>query len=117
MTARPLSPGRLPRRTRPGSRARPRRPRFLELVTERTGPLASIPLHRVAGIAAEMALLAGLNTGSARAAGLADAGRACRSEHRPSRPARLAYRGLGGVQSETAGVSVILLRFCGWGAG
>ena len=42
--------------------------RFLDLVTERSGPLASIPLHRVAGIAAEVAPQVGLNVGAARAA-------------------------------------------------
>jgi hypothetical protein len=42
--------------------------RFLSLVTERHGSLASIPLDRVAGIAATLAPLADLNPGSARAA-------------------------------------------------
>jgi hypothetical protein len=42
--------------------------RFLSLVTERHGSLASIPLEAVAGIAATLAPLADLNTGSARAA-------------------------------------------------
>ena len=42
--------------------------RFLSLVTERHGPLAQVPLDRVAGIAATLAPLADLNTGSARAA-------------------------------------------------
>ena len=42
--------------------------RFLSLVTERHGSLASIPLDRIAGIAATLAPLADLNTGSARAA-------------------------------------------------
>jgi hypothetical protein len=42
--------------------------RFLILVTERHGSLASIPLDRVAGIAAALAPHAGLNAGSARAA-------------------------------------------------
>jgi hypothetical protein len=42
--------------------------RFLSLVTERHGSLASIPLDRVAGIAATLAPLAALNPGSARAA-------------------------------------------------
>ena len=42
--------------------------RFLSLVTERHGSFASIPLDRVAGIAATLAPLADLNTGSARAA-------------------------------------------------
>ena len=48
---------------RPGKTAR-----FLILVTERHGSLASIPLDRVAGIAAALAPQADLNTGSARAA-------------------------------------------------
>ena len=42
--------------------------RFLSLVTERHGSLASIPLGRVAWIAATLAPLADLNPGSARAA-------------------------------------------------
>ena len=42
--------------------------RFLSLVTERHGSLASIPLDRVAGIAADLAPQVGLNAGSARAA-------------------------------------------------
>jgi hypothetical protein len=42
--------------------------RFLSLVTERHGPLASIPLDRVAAISAALAPAAGLNTGAARAA-------------------------------------------------
>ena len=42
--------------------------RFLSLVTERHGSLASIPLDAVAGIAATLAPLAALNAGSARAA-------------------------------------------------
>ena len=42
--------------------------RFLVLVTERHGPLASIPLDRVASISAELAPLADLNPGAARAA-------------------------------------------------
>ena len=48
---------------RPGKTAR-----FLILVTERHGSLASIPLDRVAGIAADLAPQVGLNAGSARAA-------------------------------------------------
>jgi Protein of unknown function (DUF2637) len=42
--------------------------RFLSLVTERTGPLASIPLDRVAAISADLAPAVGLNPGAARAA-------------------------------------------------
>ena len=42
--------------------------RFLCLVTERHGPLAAIPLDRVAGISAALAPAADLNPGAARAA-------------------------------------------------
>ena len=42
--------------------------RFLSLVTERHGPLASIPLTRVAQISAALAPAADLNTGAARTA-------------------------------------------------
>jgi hypothetical protein len=42
--------------------------RFLSLVTERHGPLASIPLDRVASISAALAPQADLNTGAARTA-------------------------------------------------
>ena len=42
--------------------------RFLSLVAERYGPLAAIPLDRVAPISAALAPAAGLNTGAARAA-------------------------------------------------
>jgi Protein of unknown function (DUF2637) len=42
--------------------------RFLDLVTERHGSLASIPLHRVAGISADLAPQLDLNTGAARTA-------------------------------------------------
>jgi hypothetical protein len=42
--------------------------RFLSLVTERHGPLASIPLDRVAAISAALAPAADLNLGAARAA-------------------------------------------------
>jgi hypothetical protein len=42
--------------------------RFLCLVTERHGPLAAIPLDRVAGISAALAPAADLNLGAARAA-------------------------------------------------
>jgi hypothetical protein len=42
--------------------------RFLSLVTERHGPLAAVPLDRVAGISAALAPAAGLNPGAARAA-------------------------------------------------
>ena len=42
--------------------------RFFSLVTERNGPLASIPLDRVAAISAALAPAADLNPGAARAA-------------------------------------------------
>jgi hypothetical protein len=42
--------------------------RFLSLVTERNGPLAAIPLDRVAAISAALAPNIGLNTGAARTA-------------------------------------------------
>ena len=42
--------------------------RFLDLVTERHGSLASIPLTRVAGISAALAPQVDLNAGAARAA-------------------------------------------------
>jgi hypothetical protein len=42
--------------------------RFLTLVTERHGSLASIPLHRVAGISADLAPQLNLNVGAARTA-------------------------------------------------
>jgi hypothetical protein len=42
--------------------------RFLSLVTERHGPLAQVPLDRVAAISADLASHADLNPGSARAA-------------------------------------------------
>jgi hypothetical protein len=42
--------------------------RFLDLVTERHGVLAAIPLHRVASISADLAPEVALNTGAARTA-------------------------------------------------
>ena len=42
--------------------------RFLSLVTERHGPLASVPLDRIAAISAALAPAADLNPGAARAA-------------------------------------------------
>jgi len=42
--------------------------RFLSLVTERHGPLASIPLHRIAPISARLAPQADLHPGAARTA-------------------------------------------------
>jgi hypothetical protein len=72
----PVAPGRraaLPAvPDQPGPTAVPRKAtktaRFLFLVTERHGPLASIPLDRVAGISAAVAPAADLNPGAARAA-------------------------------------------------
>ena len=73
----PVAPGRrapLPAEHRPGrggGRSRGRRPRppgsFL-WSAERNGPLASVPLDRVAAISAALAPEVGLNTGAARAA-------------------------------------------------
>ncbi len=77
----PVAPGR--RAPRPVPAPAPARPgrgrgrdlrkatktaRFLDLVTERHGSLASIPLHRVAGISADLAPQADLNPGAARTA-------------------------------------------------
>jgi len=74
----PVAPGRraaLPSvRDRPGQgpetvpRKVTKTARFLDLVTERHGPLASIPLSRVAEISAALAPAVGLNTGAARTA-------------------------------------------------
>jgi hypothetical protein len=63
-----------PDKTRPGreSGTVPRKAtktaRFLDLVAERYGPLASIPLSRVAAISAGLAPVVALNAGAARAA-------------------------------------------------
>ncbi len=75
----PVAPGR--RAPRPAPAPAPARPgrgrdpgkatktaRFLDLVTERHGSLASIPLTRVAGISAGLAPQADLNPGAARTA-------------------------------------------------
>ena len=73
----PVAPGRrapIPAENRPGRgrRAVPRKAtktaRFLSLAAERNGPLASVPLDRVAAISAALAPQVGLNTGAARAA-------------------------------------------------
>ena len=73
----PVAPG---RRASPPAEARPgpgggtvprkatKTGRFLSLVTERHGPLASIPLDRVAQVSAALAPAVGLNPGAARAA-------------------------------------------------
>ena len=68
----PVAPGRRARQLRPAASPHPgkatKTARFLDLVTERHGPLASIPLHRVAGISADLAPQLDLNTGAARTA-------------------------------------------------
>jgi len=77
----PVAPGRrAPRPAPPPAAARPGRgrgrdprkatktARFLDLVTERHGSLASIPLTRVAGISADLAPQVDLNAGAARTA-------------------------------------------------
>ena len=68
----PVAPGRRAARSRPAPAPHPRKAtktaRFLDLVTERHGSLAQIPLGAVAGISAELAPRAGLHPGAARAA-------------------------------------------------
>ena len=74
----PVAPGRRaprpapPRADRQAGRTVPRKAtktaRFLDLVAERHGPLASIPLSRVAAICAALAPQVALNPGAARAA-------------------------------------------------
>jgi hypothetical protein len=76
----PVAPGRRARPAPPPAPSRPGRgrgtvpgkatktARFLDLVTERHGSLASIPLARVAGISADLAPQADLNPGAARTA-------------------------------------------------
>jgi hypothetical protein len=75
----PVAPGRRAARphvtaTRPGRGRRPvprkatKTGRFLDLVTERHGSLAQIPLDAVAGISARLAPEVGLHPGTARAA-------------------------------------------------
>ena len=77
----PVAPGRrAPRPAPPPAPARPgggrgtvprkatKTAQFLSLVAERSGPLAAIPLDRVAAISAALAPAAGLNTGAARTA-------------------------------------------------
>ena len=68
----PVAPGRRAPAHRPASAPPPRKAtktaRFLDLATERHGSLASIPLDAVAGISADLAPLAGLHPGTARAA-------------------------------------------------
>ena len=68
----PVAPGRRAVSSRPAPAPRPRKAtktaRFLDLVTERHGSLAQIPLGAVAGISADLAPLIGLHPGTARAA-------------------------------------------------
>ncbi|MFI5068954.1 MAG: hypothetical protein ACHP9Z_33930 [Streptosporangiales bacterium] len=74
----PVAPGRratpppAPDPPRPDGETVPRKAtktaRFLSLVAERSGPLASIPLDRIAAISAALAPAADLNEGAARAA-------------------------------------------------
>jgi hypothetical protein len=68
----PVAPGRRAPAPRPAPAPHPRKAtktaRFLDLVTERHGSLASIPLDAVAGISAELAPLIGMHPGAARAA-------------------------------------------------
>jgi hypothetical protein len=63
----PVAPGRRPAPA-PHPRKATKTARFLDLVTERHGSLASIPLNRVAGISADLASQLDLNTGAARTA-------------------------------------------------
>jgi hypothetical protein len=67
----PLAPARRTAAPAPhgaGVRGETKTSRFLSLVTERHGPLASIPLDRVAAISAALAPAADLNAGAARTA-------------------------------------------------
>jgi hypothetical protein len=68
----PVAPGGRTPGLRPAPSPHPRKAtktaRFLDLVTERHGSLASIPLHRVAGISADLAPQLDLNAGAARTA-------------------------------------------------
>jgi hypothetical protein len=68
----PVAPGRRAPAPRPAAAPHPRKAtktaRFLDLVTEREGSLASIPLARVAGISADLASQVDLNAGAARTA-------------------------------------------------
>ena len=63
----PVAPGRR-QAPAPHPRKATKTARFLDLVTERHGSLASIPLNRVAGISADLAPQLDLNTGAARTA-------------------------------------------------
>ena len=59
-------PGPSPHRAK--ARSETKTSRFFSLVTERHGPLASVPLDRISAISARLAPAVGLNTGAARAA-------------------------------------------------
>jgi hypothetical protein len=63
----PVAPGRR-RAPAPHPRKATKTARFLDLVTERHGSLASLPLDRVAGISADLAPQLDLNIGAARTA-------------------------------------------------
>ena len=63
----PVAPGRRPVPA-PHPRKETKTARFLDMVTERHGSLAQLPLHRVAGISADLAPQLDLNTGAARTA-------------------------------------------------
>jgi hypothetical protein len=63
----PVAPGRRPAPA-PHPRKETKTARFLDLVTERHGSLAQVPLNRVAGISADLAPQLDLNTGAARTA-------------------------------------------------
>jgi hypothetical protein len=63
----PVAPGRRPAPA-PHPRKATKTARFLDLVTERHGSLAQLPLDRVAGISADLAPQLDLNTGAARTA-------------------------------------------------
>ncbi len=67
LTAATASPRSItPARRRSGPRSDTKSARFLALVTERHGPLAAIPLDKVATVAAALAPQVDLNTGTAR---------------------------------------------------
>jgi hypothetical protein len=63
----PVAPGRRPAPA-PHPRKATKTARFLDLVTERHGSLAQLPLNAVAGISADLAPQLDLNTGAARTA-------------------------------------------------
>jgi hypothetical protein len=63
----PVAPGRRPAPA-PHPRKATKTARFLDLVAERHGSLAQVPLNRIAGISADLAPQLDLNTGAARTA-------------------------------------------------